>query len=202
MKSRTTKTYAVALATAGTLALTGCNGGDKDPTPTPTKTATSASSPSSSTSPSSSPSTSGTTPVDIPAAARSHSDAGAEAFVRFYFDEVNAAYLRPSDFTANRILQISTSTCKSCAAGAADVRSLAQAEQRLAKPAFAPPADIQTQKLTATSYRVSFTMSQTNADVVDASGKVVDNQVAKSQAQLAALVWEEGSWHMDGLAAA
>ena len=140
--------------------------------------------------------------IDIPAAARSNSKSGATAFVRFYFEEVNAAYLAPSESSAKRILQISTSTCKSCAAGAADIRSLSQAKQRLAEPAFAPLSGVTAEKVSGTSYRVSFTMSQTDAKVLDASGKVVDNQVAKSQSQLAAVVWKEGSWHMDGLAAA
>jgi hypothetical protein len=122
--------------------------------------------------------------------------------VRFYFAEVNAAYLAPSEASAARIIQISTSTCKSCAAGAADIRSLSKAGQRLAKPAFAPLSEMTTQKVSDTNYRVAFTMSQTDAQVLDANGKVVDKQVAKSQSQLAALIWEEGSWRMDGLAAA
>ena len=202
MKSRTTMTYAAALATAATLALAGCNGSDKNPTPTPTPSSstTTSPSPSVSTSPTTTPSASAS--IDVPAAARSHSQAGAEAFLRFYFEEVNAAYLTPTESTANRLTQISTSTCKSCSAGAADVRSLSRAGQRLAGPAFAPPSDITTQKVTDTNFRISFTMSQTDAKVIGAGGKVVDTQIAKSQSQIAALVWEEGSWHMDGLAAA
>lgn len=72
----------------------------------------------------------------------------------------------------------------------------------MAEPAFAPLSGVTAEKVSATNYRVSFTMSQTDAKVLDASGKVVDNQVAKSQSQLAAVVWKDGSWHMDGLAAA
>ncbi|WP_268766037.1 DUF6318 family protein [Knoellia sp. Soil729] len=198
--------YAVALTTAATLALAGCNGNDEAPTPSPTSSASSTGSPtpSPSASPpqSASPTSSASASIDIPAAARSHSKSGAEAFVRFYFKEINAAYLAPSEEAADRILQISTDACRSCAAGSADIRSLSEAGQRLATPAFAQMPDVTAQKVSDTNYRVSFTMTQTDAKVLDGSGKVVDKQVAKSQPQLAAVVWEEGSWRMDGLAAA
>lgn len=200
MNKRKTMTYAVAAGVATTLALAGCNGGDEDPTatPTPTSSTSSSATPSGSATPTASASAS----VDIPAEARANTDAGAMAFVRFYFNEVNSAYRAPAEGTADRITQISTNDCKSCIAGANDVRSLGKAGQRLASPAFAPLTGVSAQKVTDTQFRVTFTMTQTDAQVLDANGAVVDNQVAKSQGQIASVVWRDGSWRMDGLAAA
>ena len=74
---------------AGVTVLSGCQSDATPPaTPSPSVTVSSASpSPSvSSPSPSASPS------VEIPAAARVKSEKGAEAFVRYFFDQVNAAW--------------------------------------------------------------------------------------------------------------
>ena len=82
--------YAAAAATV--LLAAGCNGGaDNQPSPTPTPTV---SSPTASPSDSGSPSPSAS--VSIPAEAMAQTPEGAVAFVKFFFDEVNRAYLEPN----------------------------------------------------------------------------------------------------------
>lgn len=87
---------AVVLCVAA-LALSGC--GDKDePTksPTPTPTASSNSPSPSASASSASPSASASTSSAVPAAARERTEAGAIAFLTFYFDVVNDGYQDPA----------------------------------------------------------------------------------------------------------
>ena len=123
-------------------------------------------------------------------------------FVRFFFDEINDAYRGPSPSSAGGLAELSTDTCKSCAAVGADIDGLAKAKQRLASDAFAPLSAMETQAVTKSEIRVSFTMSQLAANVLSAEGAVVDSQTAKSQRQIAVVVWKGDQWRMNGLAGA
>ncbi len=93
---RVRRPAAVTLAGLVTVAgvLAGCQSeGTPSATTSPSASVTSASpSPSAS-----SPSPSASASVDIPAAARVKSDKGAEAFVRYFFDQVNTAWMRTAD---------------------------------------------------------------------------------------------------------
>ncbi|MCH8613297.1 DUF6318 family protein [Arsenicicoccus dermatophilus] len=67
----------------------------------------------------------------IPAAARAHTPEGAEAFVRYFIDQVNVAWTTPR---TGLIASLSLPTCKSCTnleKGAAD---MAAADSHYAKP--------------------------------------------------------------------
>ena len=66
-------------------------------------------------------------PVDLPVAAREHSPAGAEAFVRFFYAQVNRAWTRPE---AGLIPRLCLSTSKSCAALEATALELVAKKQR------------------------------------------------------------------------
>ncbi len=109
---RVTRAAAVTLAglVTGAGVLAGCQSeGTPSATTSPSASVTSASpSPSAS-----SPSPSASASVDIPAAARVKSDKGAEAFVRYFFDQVNEGM---DDARAHRLIDVnSDSGCKSCA---------------------------------------------------------------------------------------
>ena len=82
--------FAAALA-VGAAVLAGCQSNAEPPVGTTPAASVSPSASSSSSSPTSSPSPS----VEIPAAAREKSEKGAEAFVRYFFDQVNVAWTKP-----------------------------------------------------------------------------------------------------------
>ena len=91
---RVRRPAAVTLAgVVGLVAVVGVLAGCESEATPPATTSPSASVTSASPSPSaSSPSPSASPSVDIPAAAREKSDKGAEAFVRYFFDQVNLAW--------------------------------------------------------------------------------------------------------------
>ncbi|MCG7321127.1 DUF6318 family protein [Arsenicicoccus bolidensis] len=84
----------------------------------------------------SSPTTAATTATSaaaptIPAAARAHTPEGAEAFTRYFIDQVNVAWTTPK---TGLISALSLPTCKSCARLEQDARRLADAGARVASP--------------------------------------------------------------------
>lgn len=104
----TVKKTSVALL-AASLLLAGCGGGAKpDPSPSTSSPATSASVPTVSNSP-----TTATPTIDpnIPAAARAHTPAGAEAFVRYYFERLNVAWTAPRAGILSPLCQASSKAC-------------------------------------------------------------------------------------------
>jgi hypothetical protein len=106
---------ALASAIAVSMLIAGCSSGAQGATG-PSDVATPASSASSS--PSSSPSASATATLDdvararIPAAARAHTPQGAEAFARFYLEQVNQAWMAPDP---ELIRPYALESCKTCA---------------------------------------------------------------------------------------
>jgi len=66
-------------------------------------------------------------PVDLPVAAREHSPAGAEAFVRFFFARVNRAWTRPE---AGLLPPLCLTSSKGCAALEATAVELSAKGQR------------------------------------------------------------------------
>lgn len=108
---------ATALAMGGAL-LVGCNGSDAPTTSTSSTSSAPSSSSSSTTSTSPSPSSSSpTTPAYVPvkptfpAEAKKQTDAGAVAFVNYYWEAVNYAWTMPDDAI---LKQLSASGCGTC----------------------------------------------------------------------------------------
>jgi len=117
------------LAVAGctTNGSTGSGTGTSSATVTSSQVATTSASPSSS-GPSASPT--GPTmplPVDLPVAAREHSPAGAEAFVRFFFARTNRAWTRPE---VGLLPPLCLASSKGCAALEATAIELSAKGQR------------------------------------------------------------------------
>ena len=115
------------------LVLTGCSEPDvvADPPPLATPTAGSASptSPSlTTTPPASATTTAPTASTSIPAAAQAHTDAGAEAFVRFYFQQVNAGFVNPP---AAALEGLAEPACVSCANFSKNIQSLKRDSERI-----------------------------------------------------------------------
>ena len=122
---------AVRWVVAGVLAaavLGGCDSSSEDPvgTPTPSPSASSSSA-SPSASPTPSPTASG---PEVPAAAREKTDAGAEAFVKYFFDQFNVAWTKPE---AGLISSLSTKDCKFCSTTETQAKWLVDNKQRYDK---------------------------------------------------------------------
>jgi hypothetical protein len=95
---------------AASLLLAACGGAAKpDASSTSTSPSTSTSAPTVSDSPITAP----TIDPTIPAAARAHTPAGAAAFVRYFYSQLNIAWSKPQ---TGLISALSAKTCKTCAA--------------------------------------------------------------------------------------
>src|SRR5918993_149978 len=109
-----------------TLLLSGCQAEETPsagPSPSASSGSPSASPASTSPSPSASPSS------EIPAAAREKSETGAEAFTRFFFDQVNVAWTEPRP---GLIGSLSDPDCQFCAKTEDRAAELERAEERYA----------------------------------------------------------------------
>ncbi len=114
-------------AAASLLAAVGLSGCQAEETPpggaAPSAGSTSASATSSPTSPSPSASPS----TEVPAAAREKSEAGAEAFTRYFFEQVNVAWTEPRP---GLIASLSDPDCEFCSTTEKAAAALQQANQR------------------------------------------------------------------------
>ena len=187
---RVRRPAAVTLAGLVTVAgvLAGCQSeGTPSATTSPSASVTSASaSPSTS-----SPSPSATASVDIPAAARVKSDKGAEAFVRYFFDQVNKAWMTPSA----RLIDVnSDSGCKSCAS-LADTATKLQNENHRYESA---PITVKSVNAVAGAPKgqayVEADLFQNRSNVVDASGTVISTDRESPFERTVAVVWRGDRW--------
>ena len=164
--------YAASLATL--LTVTACSGGD----PAPAATTPSVGTTSTSTTTSAPPSTTKASPTStvdpvlakIPAAARSHTQEGAEAFAQFYMEQVNRAFT-----TADPTLLagLSASHCKTCSAflaGAEDLRKKSHRHKGLSISVDGSPANSYSPKKAV----VQIFVTQHSVPVIDKNGKKVE----------------------------
>ena len=164
---RTMKKTSIALLSVPLVAsilLTACAGATKPNTSTIT-----VSSPASTTSTSATPTVSPAVDPKIPAAARAHTIAGAEAFVRYYIDQWNVAWAAPRAGILSPLCQASS---KACAANE-------QTATRLAKEGHRYDGNPVTIKfigvLDATKhdqYQVLANLVQEHRNEIDKSGKI------------------------------
>lgn len=184
----------VVLGVVAAVVLGGCTDG-ADPAPTPTPSVTSASpsatlSPSASASASPSATASGPT---IPAAARAQTPAGAEAFVRFFFDQVNLAWTKPEP---GAIAAVSSTDCKFCATTESLASYLGENGQHYTeKPVTVEDVGAISGAPAGQQYLVA-TLIQNASTVVDAQGKVTKRDARKRLPRNVALKWINGEWRM------
>lgn len=120
---------ASAAVLASALLLSACTGGDPDPSGTPPASVTASTTPpttATTSAPTTSPPVKTTPPVDpvlakIPADARKETPAGAEAFVKFYFDQLNRG---SKESTPAPVEGLAAKSCETCAAFETSLRDL------------------------------------------------------------------------------
>lgn len=191
--SRQSRGYAVRLAAAVAAAAVvagGLGGCTPDPKPS-TSPSASASSPSGSVSPSVSPSPSASPSVSIPPEASVQTPEGAVAFVKFYFDQVNKAWMTPD---ASLLPPLGEPACKSCTALQADALEFTTLARRYSS---LPVEVLNVEGLAGAPLAqqlVSVRMRQLPADVVDKAGAVVETRTDETFDRKVLLGWREGRW--------
>ena len=129
----------LAVLLAATLLLAGCAGDSKADAPSPNTTGspptTSPSAPTTTTSPTTTaPKVDSKVDPNIPAAARAHTPEGAEAFVRYFYSQLNVALATPK---SGLVSALSGTTCKTCTAFEGIAVDLASKRQRYQGDGFA-----------------------------------------------------------------
>ena len=164
-----------------------------DPTPSATTTPSATPSSSSPTSPASSPSPTPTETSTIPAAARQNTPEGAEAFVKYFMDQVNVAWTTPQ---SGVIAAESTRNCEFCATTERRAEYLVNERQRYADE---PVSVRSVQALSGAPEGQMYLASvliQNASEVVDERGRVVASDEREVLRRNIALRWEEGRWMM------
>lgn len=170
--------------------LAGCDSADDrvvTPSPSP-----SVSSPSPSPSASPSPSVTESGP-QIPSAAREKTDAGAVAFVKYFFDQLQVAWTEPR---TGVISALSESDCQFCKTTEQTAAYLVTNKQRYKSD----PVDVADLEVFGGApdgqQFLSVTMLQRKASIVSADGAVVRTDAAKKLPRYVTLRWVDGSWSM------
>jgi hypothetical protein len=177
------------------LVLAGCDSTD-DPTSAPTPTATNPTTSTTSASPTTSAGPSPSQTSSIPAAARKHTPAGAEAFVKFFVNQSALAWTKPD---SSLIRSISMDSCKSCASLARTAEELEADGQRYEHP----PIRLESaEALSGKSDRVTVAANirQIRVNVITDKGDVIRTDEAAQLQRTFLVVWGEGEWRVGGIA--
>ena len=118
-------------------------------------------------------------------------EAGAVAFVTFYFEQVNKAWMTPD---ATLLPPLASAECQGCAALTEDARKLQLAGKRYAETPIHLNRVTPVPGARASQQYVSFLLEQPRVDIVDTNGQVVGRQEAGTKNFEILLKWEEGRW--------
>lgn len=198
-----TRGYAAALGLLVVCGLGGCTGGGDDPPASSSTGATGATratgatggvgsaGSATTTTPSSSTTTAGpaTTTVQIPTAARAHTAAGAEAYLRFFMDQVSKAWTTPQTGLIRDLGLPDCLACRSFEATAANLVSKGYRYERRPSTTVSTTAVVD-----GTGQRVHTVIQQHEVNIVDRQGNVVSTDRRRTFAGDAKLVWEGGRW--------
>lgn len=183
-----------AFVLVGAVALGGCSG-EEAPEPSPSVSSgssTGGASPSASVTPSPTVTESGPA---IPAAAREQTEAGAEAFVRFYIDQSARAW---TEADPSQLEGLATGACATCANLQETATSLkAEGQRYSATPvkvgALSSFRDADTQQV------FDAELQEQKVSILAADGEVVESFPARSVKTAIAVVWREGRWWLDAI---
>ena len=135
-------------------------------------------------------------PSDIPAAAREKSDKGAEAFVRYFFDQVNTAWTTPH---AGLITTLSDPNCDFCAKTEGTASFLVREGQkyqtdpvtlRSIEPLSGAPGD---------QTYLYCELTQNRSSIIESNGEVVTTDPRKDAFFNVAAKWTRSGWVIFGV---
>ena len=171
------------------LGLVGCSGGGDDPPPTSSTTSSVSTTRSTPPSSSSTTASSATATVDIPVAARAQTPEGAEAFVKFFMDEVSRAWTKP---IAGLIPPLGEPGCIACKSFEDTAKDLVAKSQRYESR---PSTTLSANAVDGGPRRmVHVVLQQHEVDIVDSAGNTVLTDKGKRFAVNAELAWRGGRW--------
>jgi len=174
----------VAVPLAASMLLAGCSGDAKpdasSSTSSPTTSAPTTASP--------------TTDPNIPVAARANTLAGAEAFVRYFYSQLNIAWTKPS---SGLISALSSPNCKSCSALEATSADLGKKGQHYDGPPVTLVSVGSIGEASPGHPQVLVRFTQERRNVIDRSGHVVLTDQKKQGKFVAALGWSSGGWSVE-----
>lgn len=176
------------------LALAGCSSSDADPGRTPVATPTAVPSSPTTSGTASSPRSSGASPSavpSIPAAARAHTTAGAEAFARHYLAQVNRAWTIPD---ASLLNNLALSTCKSCTNYLKTAASLERDGLRYNGQPASVGASLLLPESTSNLVAIQFLYTQNHRSIVDIRGNVRETLPKKTALSEVIVSWRQGKW--------
>lgn len=131
-------------------------------------------------------------PADVPAEARVDSPAGAMAFARYFFAQVNKAYTTPQ---AGLIAPLSLAECLSCASFARNADSYVELRRRYSvEPIQVIETTIAAETPEPGSRLVDAVVQQRAAKLIDATGAVVDSFSEKRGVFLVRLARRGDGW--------
>jgi hypothetical protein len=127
----------------------------------------------------------------VPKAARAHSPEGAEAFARFYLEQVNEAWMKPDP---ELIRPYALESCKTCANYVATAEWLLSREfhydgrpMRLGEPIVAPESE-------SDHYFIELIANQENRNIISHDGKVEEVVAYRAAGAQVELGWHGTSW--------
>jgi hypothetical protein len=182
----------MALPLAASLLLAGCGGDSK---PQASTSSNIGSSPTTTAAPttSASPTSKASQPTDpnIPAAARVHTPAGAEAFVRYFYSQVNIAWSKPK---VGLISSLSETTCKSCTALEGTAADLVKKGQHYDGPPVTIRSVDRLGEVNPGHPEILVLFTQEHRNVVDGTGHVALTDQRKQGKFVATLAWSSRGW--------
>jgi hypothetical protein len=180
------KTSAALLAAS--MLLAGCGG---DAKPDPSSSSATSPSPTSTTNPA--PTISATTDPNIPAAARAQTPAGAEAFVRYFYSQLNIAWSKPQ---AGLISRLSATTCKTCANFEREAEKSVTKHERVLGPSIVLDTVNTSDATNPAEMTVMAIGFQPKTFVVEAQGKVTQSLQREKVRSLVTLQWGAVGWRV------
>jgi hypothetical protein len=188
------KTSAALLAgpLMASMLVAGCGGDNK---PQASSSSAASSSPTTTAAPttSASPAASAGPTIDpnIPAAARAHTPAGAIAFVRYFYAQVNIAWSKPK---AGLISSLSATTCKSCAALEGTAADLIKKGQHYDGPPVTIVSVDHLGEVVTGNPEILVQFTQEHRNVIDGAGHVALTDQRKPGKFVATLGWSSRGW--------
>lgn len=183
---------AAALLLAATVALSACSDDDPDsPEPSPTPSSTSAS-------PTATPSAKPTEPV-LPEAAKKATEAGARAFITYYWDLINYAQVT-GDVKA--LKKASGSNCNGCRAGIRAVQSHYESGGHIEGGDYAIDVlainELKSHSTPVRAFEAKLAVENAPQTVIDGDGSERRESAGESSA-IVATFWSSGRWRLGAM---